>query len=196
MRPADAPEVSSASPPATVLESVVARFAGMVRDVGRRHRLSDADVDELFQEVRIRLWKASERGERLAAVPVSYVYKTATTAALDLIRRQRRARTEPLDAAGSRRSSGEGVVIPDPSAVAPDRGVLSSELALQVAAAVDSITPSRRPVVRLYLRGYDRAEIGALLGWSEAKTRNLLYRGLADLRERLAERGIGPETRS
>jgi hypothetical protein len=28
------------------------------------------------------------------------------------------------------------------------------------------------------------------MGWSEAKTRNLLHRGLADLRERLAEMGI------
>jgi hypothetical protein len=32
-----------------------------------------------------------------------------------------------------------------------------------------------------------------LLGWTEAKTRNLLYRGLADLRERLIERGFRPE---
>ena len=39
-------------------------------------------------------------------------------------------------------------------------------------------------------------EIAALLGWSEAKTRNLLYRGLADLRSALAARGIGPETRA
>jgi hypothetical protein len=29
------------------------------------------------------------------------------------------------------------------------------------------------------------------MGWTEGKTRNLLYRGLADLRERLQEMGIG-----
>ena len=30
-----------------------------------------------------------------------------------------------------------------------------------------------------------------MMGWTEAKTRNLLYRGLADLRTRLSEMGIG-----
>jgi RNA polymerase sigma-70 factor (ECF subfamily) len=46
----------------------------------------------------------------------------------------------------------------------------------------------------MYLAGYPREEIAALMGWSEAKTRNLLYRGLADLRERLTELGIVWET--
>jgi RNA polymerase sigma-70 factor (ECF subfamily) len=45
----------------------------------------------------------------------------------------------------------------------------------------------------MYLAGYSREEIADFLGWSEAKTRNLLYRGLADLRNRLTEWGIGWE---
>ncbi len=45
----------------------------------------------------------------------------------------------------------------------------------------------------MYLVGYSRQEIADLLGWSEAKTRNLLYRGLDDLRRALSQRGIGPE---
>jgi RNA polymerase sigma-70 factor (ECF subfamily) len=45
----------------------------------------------------------------------------------------------------------------------------------------------------MYLAGYAREEIGQLLGWSEPKTRNLLYRGMDDLRARLAVRGIGKE---
>jgi hypothetical protein len=31
------------------------------------------------------------------------------------------------------------------------------------------------------------------MGWTESKTGNLLYRGLADLRERLIELGVGWE---
>jgi len=31
------------------------------------------------------------------------------------------------------------------------------------------------------------------MGWSEAKVRNLLYRGLADVRAALVQRGIGPQ---
>jgi DNA-directed RNA polymerase specialized sigma24 family protein len=44
----------------------------------------------------------------------------------------------------------------------------------------------------MYLAGFERDEIADLLGWSEAKTRNLLYRGLADLRESLQSWGYGP----
>jgi hypothetical protein len=32
------------------LEDIVAEFAAMVRRVGRRYRLSDADLDEVVQE--------------------------------------------------------------------------------------------------------------------------------------------------
>ena len=65
-----------------------------------------------------------------------------------------------------------------------------SELAEQIERAVQSIQASRRPVVRMHLMGHSREEIAGLLGWSEAKTRNLLYRGLADVRKRLLAEGV------
>ena len=182
------------SPPdqlSAALEAVVTDFAAMVRRVGWRHRLSDADVDEVMQEVRIRLWRAHQGDERaseqIARSPASYVYRTAVSAALDLLRRRRARRadrTVPLE-------DDEGNVPETPSAA---RALEASELAARVAEAIETIPASRRPVVRMYLVGYPREEIAALMGWSEAKTRNLLYRGLADLRERLTEMGIAPET--
>lgn len=39
----------------------------------------------------------------------------------------------------------------------------------------------------MYLNGYNHREIAGLLGWSEATTRNLLYRGLEELRSHLSE---------
>ena len=68
-----------------------------------------------------------------------------------------------------------------------------SELAEQVARAVESIPATRRPAVRMYLAGYAREDIAELMGWSEAKTRNLVYRGLDDLRRELTAMGIGWE---
>jgi DNA-directed RNA polymerase specialized sigma24 family protein len=47
------------------LESVVNRFANMVRSVGHRHGLSDDDVDEVVQEVRIRLWRSRSTAENI-----------------------------------------------------------------------------------------------------------------------------------
>lgn len=67
-------------------------------------------------------------------------------------------------------------------------------MAEQVSRAIETIPASRRPVVRMYLAGYPREEIAALMGWTEGKTRNLRYRGLADLRDRLTCMGVGWET--
>lgn len=175
----------------TALETVVDHCATMIRRVAWRHRLSDADVDEVMQEVRIRLWRAHQGGqaasEQIAAAPASYVYRTAMSAALDLLRRRRARRTDQT----AEIDEHEELATTD---IGPDQAVEVSELAAQVARALETIPPSRRPVVRMYLVGYPREEIARLLGWSEAKTRNLLYRGLADLRERLTAMGIAWET--
>ena len=180
--------VSLSDPLSPAIESVVTRFAAMVRRVGVRHGLSDGDVDEVFQEVRIRLWRArGDEGVQITAVGTSYLYRTAVSASLDVIRRRRRSREAALDGDGDD-------LVPAPDAGDPERLLDGSELAEQVARAIDTIAESRRAVVRLHLLGYSREEIAQLFGWSEAKTRNLLYRGLADLRERLGEWGIGPET--
>jgi RNA polymerase sigma-70 factor (ECF subfamily) len=173
-------------PLSPALDAVVSRFAGMVRSVGWRHRLSDADVDEVMQQVRIRLWQARADSEQISQSPASYVYRTAVSAALDLIRRRRAGGadvTTSLDVP-------EAVL---PSRRDPHHELEYTELAQQVARAIDAIPASRRPVVRMYLAGYPREEIAEVLGWSEAKTRNLLYRGLADLRARLTELGVGWE---
>lgn len=180
--------MSPADPTSRALEATLDRFAVLVRQAAARHRLHDADVDEVVQEVRIRLWKALENGETIAAIPASYVYRTAVSAALDLIRRRRARREDSVDLS---RPSGEASVGANPG---PGVAYEDAELANLVAQEVDHLIASRRPVVRMHLAGYKLPEIAAVLGWSEAKARNLVYRGLADLRERLSARGIGPET--
>ena len=177
------------------LEGALTSFGTMVRRVGWRHRLSDADVDELVQDVRIRLWRARGGGaggsEQIRDVTSSYVYRTAVSAALDLLRRRRAHHAEPLEPDDE---PGEATRVSEP--VGPAEELAQSELAEEIARAVETIAPARRPVVRMHLAGYPREEIAAMLGWTEAKTRNLLYRGLADLRERLTARGIGWERAS
>ena len=134
------------------LEALVTRFGGLLRQVGRRRGLTDGEAADLCQEVRIRIWHALASGERIAGAPASYVYRTAMSAALDMIRRRRARREEPLE---ERRDSGNPVLAG--VAVPPEcEGSLG------------------------------------LLGWTEAKARNLLYRGLGDLRVKLTAIGVGP----
>lgn len=165
------------------LEGLVTRCVRMVRSVGARHGLSESDLDDVVQDVRIRLWRSCTTTEQIERLGASYVYRAATTAALDLLRR-RRARgaaiTESVD------EHAEQLAARASTSDETD----AHDLERQVLAALDALPLSRRTVVRMYLSGYEREEIAELLGWSEAKTRNLLYRGLDDLRGRLTKIGI------
>ena len=166
----------------------MSRFTTMVRSIGARHRLSEADLDEVVQDVRIRLWKSCPTSEHIQQLGTSYVYRTATSAALDLLRRRRAHgadRTESVDSVADD--------LADPG-VSAGTALDADELQHQVQQAIDAIPDSRRAVVRMHLAGYSREEVAALMGWSEAKTRNLLYRGLADLRARLSDAGIAEPT--
>jgi len=171
-------------PPA--LAGALARFERVLRSVSRRFRLRDADLDELTQEVRIRLWKAEVR-ESGSTSTASYVWKTAEAAAIDLFRR-RRTREHHATAATARGADLPVGIAPDPA-----MRIEEMELVNQVMEAVAGLPEARRVPVRMHLAGYGRHEIAAALGWTEPKTRNLIYRGLADLRELLLARGIGPE---
>lgn len=163
-----------------IIDETVRRFAGALRTAATRFRLSAAELDEAEQEVRIRLWHACRSAENVAALSTSYLQRVVTTAALDLIRRRRR--TDRLDPV-------EELPLAD-GAPAPDAGAELASLSAVVAEALGDLVPSRRVVVKLYLAGHPREEIEALLGWTEGKTRNLLYRGLADLRAALVRRGV------
>ncbi len=180
--PAD--EVDAVSP---ALEAVIGRFRTMVRSVGARHRLPEHDLDDIVQEVRIRLWRAFPGSEQIGRVGASYVYRTATSAALDLMRRRRAHGGDITDPADDRMAA-----LPTETR-GPHAELESSEAVDEIFRIVEGLIPPRRAVVRMYLNGYDREEIAHVLGWSEAKTRNLLYRGLSDLRERLRASGIDPE---
>ncbi len=171
------------------------RFGALVRRVAWRHRLSGDDLDEVLQDVRVRLWRAHGQSEQLATVSASYVYRTAMSAALDLLRRRRRSSTV---SATSRDTTEDSDTAVDDLAASveghsnPQAALDASETSRAVLAAIERIPKSRRAVVRMYLMGHPPMEIAGLMGWTEPKTRNLLYRGLADVRAELASRGYGP----
>jgi RNA polymerase sigma factor (sigma-70 family) len=163
-----------------LLDDIVRRFAGSIRATGARYRLPPSDIGEAEQEVRIRLWRVCGTSENVARLSASYLQRVVTTSVLDLLRRRRRSAThDPV----------EDLPLPAPGP-GPDADVEAASLGTVVRAGVESLGLARRTVVKLHLEGYRRDEIEALLNWSEAKTRNLLYRGLSDLREFLVARGI------
>jgi RNA polymerase sigma-70 factor (ECF subfamily) len=167
------------------IEALIARFRTMVCSVGARRGLIEADLDEVLQDVRIRLWHAGEGGKPLEELGSSYLYHLATTAALDLLRRRRARRADDIEDIRERTE----LTTDDAS---PHEAMEARELASQIEAAIDTLSIDRRVAVRLHLTGYDRADIARMLGWTDARTRNLLYRGLDDLRRQLTDMGISP----
>ncbi|MFN8668334.1 MAG: RNA polymerase sigma factor [Gemmatimonadaceae bacterium] len=164
-----------------LLDALLERLGQMVRAIGGRHALTPPEIDALLQEVRIRIWRAHPGGEDIGRLPTSYVYRTAMAAAVDLLRQRRRAtRPLPLEEAANAAA---------PAATAADARAMMGDLGAAIARALSTMVESRRVVVRLHLTGYPRDEIGRLLGWDDGRVRNLLYRGMDDLRERLAHMG-------
>jgi RNA polymerase sigma-70 factor (ECF subfamily) len=166
------PSLSSA------VEQLLVRWGGLVRGAARRYGFDGADLEEIEQDIRIRLWRTLERqGENPRGVGASYVQDAARSAAIDLLRRRRRERTHvTLDQ------------VPDlPDA---DRGMADPDALLErLEGALAKLAPDRRIAVRLHLEGEGREAIARITGWGEARTRNLLYRGLDDLRTALGGEG-------
>jgi RNA polymerase sigma-70 factor (ECF subfamily) len=171
----------------TAIERVLDRFSEVAMRAGAAHGLRGDDLDEVMQDVRIRIWKAAGDAEKLETLTSSYVYRAAASAAVDILRRRRARREQSID-----NKVESDPHLDTPAVESADADLMSAETFAAIERAVDAIPVNRRPVVRMYLKGYEREEIASLLGWSEAKTRNLLYRGLDDLRQRLTVMGIKP----
>ena len=54
------------------------------------------------------------------------------------------------------------------------------------------MSKDRRLAVTLYLQGHTVPEAARILGWAAKRTENLVYRGLADLRQCLLGKGHTP----
>lgn len=180
----DVRTIGRADDTSAALEHVVQRFAAFILQTAGRHGLSPDEQDAAVQEVRIRLWKALETGENIRSAPASYVYRTTVSAVVDYIRRRRARREEALDTAAV-----------EPLASRSDEAdsrTRASDVEGAVERALAALPSARQAVVRLHLAGYDRFEIAELLGWTEAKTRNHLYRSLELMRSHLAREGLDP----
>ena len=178
------------------LNALLAEFGSLLRaSVARVCRPGSGVLPEdVEQDARIRLWRALE-GERDITHPASYVVRVATTAAIDALRRVRARREEPLRAGGTADDSGDAGPAPALPAAgpSPEDAASGGEVLRKVEAALSGLAADRAQAVRLHLQGFSSEEIARLLAWTEPRARNLLYRGLKDLRVRLAQEGIDCE---
>jgi len=134
------------------------------------------DPEDINQEVKLRLWKLLQSGRTIKS-RTSYLRRIIHSVVIDQLRKRRR--DENLYAhERSKRIAEQDLLY---------RRERARQQALEeaVGMAVKGLIRSRRQVVRLYLLNLTIQEIASYLRWSQDKTRNLLYRGLADLRRSL-----------
>lgn len=139
------------------------------------------DPDDVFQEVRIKIWKLLNDEKKIVNY-TSYIKKIVDSSVIDHIRKMRRERG--LIQKQKHRTISEWKSTYEKNI---DYDVNLKKMVIET---VDSLLESRRKVVKLYLLNLTIEEIAALFCWSRDKTRNLLYRGLSDLKRSLKEKGI------
>jgi RNA polymerase sigma factor (sigma-70 family) len=163
------------------LEVLVRRFSRLVRAAAARvggtpgRRIAD-DVE---QQVFLSLWKQLGR-EQSILNPASYLYRCAVRETVRLLHHERKE----ADAQATERPELDG------SVPMPDDELARQERSRLMADAVRTLAPDRRRAVQAYLAGFSVAESMTMYGWSYQKARNLVARGIADLRAALRERGI------
>lgn len=159
------------------LTEIIEKFSIYIRSYVYKYRVLDYGVDpeDVVQEVRIRLWKAL-RNENIILKPSSYIKKVVTTVVIDQLRKTKRE---------------EGVISFEKSKhiSESDLGYLTHQNSPNqdtfpiLEKALGKLIPTRRTVVKLHLLNMRTDAIAASFNWSLSKTRNLLYRGLTDLKK-------------
>lgn len=144
--------------------------------------------DDLVQAAVMRVMQIVENQPPGAEGPrplsSSYLYRVAHSALVDEIRRVRRRAESDLE---------EGAV----ATIAvtredPERITASREIGRGILDCLSRISRERRLAVTLYLQGHSIPEASRVLEWPAKRTENLVYRGLANLRECLLRKGMRP----
>ena len=134
------------------------------------------DPEDLDQEVRIKLWKIFKSDKKIQNYS-SYIKRVINSIIIDQIRATRRY---------------EKIIDLEKQRNLPDQRISNLPIRIRknVHVAINSLIESRRKVVRWFLFGLDINEISKILKMDETKTKNLLYRGLNDLKSILRSKGV------
>ena len=150
-----------------LIRSAVARVAGPS---------ATAICDDVEQKVLIALWQAMP-GEQMPDHPSSYIYRAAVRETIRTVR-------------GLQQTSELGPEADKADlSVLPDAVLEAKELGRAIRTVLSEIGADRRRAVTAHLVGYDVKEIMAMFDWPYHKARNLIARGMADVRRKLEARG-------
>lgn len=177
-----APTATPPAPPADArLEALLAAYGHLIATAIRRVGGPGvgADHDDIAQAVRVALWRRLAN-EQAIDHPASYVYKAAVRETVRTIARLRARQAVAIE---------ELTAEPPAATIDAERHVEAGEQREALSRALRHLTPDRARAVRAHLAGLTVDELMHLRGWTYQRARNLIARGMADLRAQLRERG-------
>jgi RNA polymerase sigma-70 factor (ECF subfamily) len=175
--------------------AILEKYGAFLRQTIARICPKDLGIqfDDIEQEARLRLWRAIE-SEKEINFHGSYIYKIVVSVTINAIRRAKARREEQLrlaeDAEAENATEAPPITLTAGAENSPEAQAEREELLRKVEEAMARLPENRRLAVGLHLKGMTTNEIADLMGWSEPKARNLVYRGLKDLRSELRAMGI------
>ena len=138
---------------------------------------SDAEAEDLAQQVFIRVWKSAPR-YRPTAKFTTWLFRITRNLVFNELRRKRHFADQAEE-------------IPEPTERAdkePDQVLMGEELQLAIQDAINRLPDSQR--MAIILRRYEEMayeEIAKVMGTTVPAVKSILFRARAELRERLAK---------
>ena len=164
------------------LEQLIERYQALVTGTVARMLGSNSDVEDIAQQVFIRVWKSAPRYKHRAKF-TTWLLKITRNLVFNELRRTKRHPHLPLQPADP---AAEELPIKDETIPAPDASLLESELQHAIESAILRLPETQR--MALVLRRYEELnyeEIAEVLDLTVPAIKSLLFRARTELRARL-----------
>ena len=164
-------------------EELIERHQSLVAGTVARMLGSNSDVEDIAQQVFIRVWKSARRYVPRAKF-TTWLLKITRNLVFNELRRSKRHAHVPLQT----EPGAEEFPVKDEVNPAPDASLLESELQRMIEEAITELPESQR--MALILRRYEQLsyeEIADILDLSVPAVKSVLFRARTELRARLSK---------
>src|SRR6266568_1436586 len=167
----------------SAFEELIERHQALVAGTVARMLSSNSDVEDIAQQVFIRVWKSARRYVPRAKF-TTWLLKITRNLVFNEMRRAKRHPHLPLQS----EPGAEDPPLKDETNLAPDASLLESELQQAIEEAIMQLPESQR--MALILRRYEQLsyeQIAEVLDLSVPAVKSVLFRARTELRSRLSK---------
>jgi RNA polymerase sigma factor (sigma-70 family) len=158
------------------LAELYRRFGRLAYGLALRILRDDALAQDAVQEAFLGVWRAAGRFKAERAKPSTWLLTLVHRRAVDLVRREERRRTEPLQP----ETEPVGAEAADEAELATQRETIRE--------ALRRLPPEQREAIELaYYGGYTQSELAERLGQPLGTIKSRMFTGLSRLRDELGE---------